>query len=179
MFLDRDGVLNSVVMRGGVVSSPWSRDEFSIVPEAAAFCEALRGQGWLLVVVTNQPDVARGNLPEDELDAMHAALRRLLHPDAIEVCTSGDDGDRRRKPNPGMLLDAAERLGIDLAHSWILGDSRKDMAAGRAAGVRTLLLATSYNSAAHDAADAVVPSLADALAIITKSRGGASDETIL
>ncbi len=166
VFLDRDGVINTVVMRGGVVSSPWTRGEFSIFPEAVDLCASLRRNGWLLVVVTNQPDLSRGNLAAEELEAMHAELQRRIHPDAIEFCASGDDSDRRRKPHPGMLLDAAERLGIDLAASWIIGDSRKDIAAGRAAGVHTILLATPYNSAVREEADAVAASHADARAII-------------
>ncbi|MFZ1728610.1 MAG: HAD-IIIA family hydrolase [Bacteroidota bacterium] len=166
VFLDRDGVLNRIVMRGGVVSSPWSIGEFFILPEAVAFCDTLRNANWLLVVVTNQPDIERGNLSADELASMHAELQRVVCPAAIEVCMSGDDSDNRRKPNPGMLLDSAAALGIDLASSWILGDSRKDIGAGHAAGVRTLLLATDYNKAAQGAADFDAASHEEALAII-------------
>jgi D-glycero-D-manno-heptose 1,7-bisphosphate phosphatase len=171
VFLDRDGVLNPVVMRDGVVSSPWSRSEFSIPPEAVRLCDALRNEGWLIIVVTNQPDVARANLPAEELEAMHAEIQRVLYPDAIEVCTSGDDSDRRRKPNPGMLIDAARTLGIDLGASWMLGDSRKDIDAGRAAGVRTMLLATPYNSAVRDIAEFDASSLVEAAAVIINSEG--------
>ena len=80
---------------------------------------------------------------------MHQLLSTALKPDAIEMCTSSDDDDPRRKPNPGMLHDAAHRLDIDLARSLIVGDSIKDIRAGRAAGVTAVLLQTSYNRAAH------------------------------
>ena len=153
LFLDRDGILNSVVKRGDTISSPWNFEEFAVLPGAAALVSAARAAGYVVVVVTNQPDVARGNLAEDEMRAMHASLQRVLEPDAIEACTSGDDNDPRRKPNPGMLLDAARRLDLDLASSIIIGDSAKDIAAGRAAGVRTVLLETAYNTAAHGTAD--------------------------
>ena len=166
VFLDRDGVLNRVVMRGDVIGSPRTADEFVLIPEAAALCAALKADGWLLVVVTNQPDVSRGLLDPAELDDMHARLRAALPVDAIEVCGSGDDADPRRKPNPGMLRDAAARMDFRLDASWILGDSIKDMRAGRAAGVRTLLLATEYNHAARDVADHVADSHARAADII-------------
>ncbi len=163
VFLDRDGILNEVVIRDGTVSSPRSFAEFRLHPLSADLCRAIRASGRLVVVVTNQPDIDRGLLPREDLEAMHEQLQHLLAPDAIEVCTSGDDGDPRRKPNPGMLLDAAARLHIDLASSLIFGDSRKDIAAGRAAGVRTMLLETEYNAAVHGSADIRVTSIAEAI----------------
>lgn len=166
VFLDRDGVLNRVVRRGDVIGSPRTVEEFILIPEAAALCAALHADGWLLAVVTNQPDVSRGLLDPAVLDAMHARLRAALPLDAIDVCPSGDDADPRRKPNPGMLRDAAARIHIDLGASWILGDSVKDMRAGRAAGVRTLLLATEYNHGARAFADQVADSHARAVEII-------------
>lgn len=166
VFLDRDGVLNRVVMREGVVASPRTLEEFVFLPEAAAFCARLKERGFLLVVATNQPDVGRGLMDESELEVMHAVLRAALPVDAVESCTSGDDSDPRRKPNPGMLLDAAARLNIDLAASCFVGDGAKDMRAGRAAGVRTLLLRTEYNGSAEEWADAVAASLDEAAAII-------------
>ncbi len=166
IFLDRDGILAPVVIRDGVVGSARSLSEFVITPEAVEMCEKIRDAGFLLVVVTNQPDIDRGMLRMEDLEEMHAQLQHLLHPDEIQVCGSGDDDDPRRKPNPGMLLDAAARLDIDLASSWIIGDSIKDVGAGRAAGVRTMLLRTAYNQSAHGIADVDVSDLEEAAGII-------------
>ena len=152
-FLDRDGILNRIVMRENVVASPRSMDEFVLLPEAGELVRSLRAAGYLVVVVTNQPDVTRGHLSEQELGRMHARLQDALAPDRIDACTASDNTDRRRKPNPGMLEDAARDLRIDLSRSLMIGDSAKDVGAGRAAGVTTVLLQTGYNISAHGSAD--------------------------
>jgi len=170
IFLDRDGILAPVIIRDGVVGSARSQAEFVITPEAVVMCEKLRDAGFLLVVVTNQPDIDRGMLRMEDLEEMHVELGRVLRPDAIQVCGSSDDADPRRKPNPGMLFDAAARLDIDLASSWIIGDSIKDIGAGRAAGVRTILLKTAYNQSAHGIADVDVSDLEEAVAAVVRDR---------
>ncbi|MFZ4599627.1 MAG: D-glycero-alpha-D-manno-heptose-1,7-bisphosphate 7-phosphatase [Terrimicrobiaceae bacterium] len=153
IFFDRDGILNRVVMRGSVVGSPRTMDEFQLLPEAGLLVHAAHESGFLAIVVTNQPDLARGLLSRETVDLMHAALRAAAPVDGIEVAEGGDDSDPRRKPNPGMLLDAAAKYGISLPDSWIVGDSPKDVEAGERAGVRTVLLETSYNSLIHGKAD--------------------------
>ncbi len=170
VFFDRDGILNRIVMRGSTVSSPWTLDEFRLFPDARDLISVAHRSGFLAVVVTNQPDVSRRNLDACVLEAMHQTLSAALKPDAIEVCTSSDDKDPRRKPNPGMLRDAARRLDIDLARSLIVGDGIKDIRAGRAAGVTTVLLQTSYNQAAHGEARYEFTSLQDIMELI-RSRG--------
>jgi len=161
IFFDRDGILNEIVMRGGVVESPRTAGEFQIKPDAIELFQAAREAGFLCIVVTNQPDIERGLLAQAELDAMHRVLVEELSPDGIEVCPAGSSDDRRKKPNPGMLIDAAERWGIDLRQSWIVGDSDKDIGAGRRAGVRTILLVADYNREAQATADFCFPSLAE------------------
>ena len=122
---------------------------------------AAREAGFSCIVVTNQPDVERGLLPQVDLNAMHRVLVQELAPDGIEVCPASSTEDRRKKPNPGMILDAAEKHGIDLRQSWIVGDSTKDIEAGKRAGLGTILLATGYNREIHDAADFSFSSLAE------------------
>lgn len=153
VFFDRDGVLNEVVMRGEVVGSPRNIGEFRIKEGARELFQSAREAEFLCIVVTNQPDIERGLLAQSELDAMHRILANQISPDGIEVCAAGSADDRRKKPNPGMLLDAAVRWGIDLQRSWIVGDSDKDISAGRGAGVRTILLATDYNRPVWKTAD--------------------------
>lgn len=147
VFLDRDGVLNPVVMRSGSPASPRSRDEFSLVPGAGKQVARLKAAGYVVIVVTNQPDVARGLLPQDELEAMHRVLAQEAGPDEIRFCPHDDHHQCAcRKPKPGMLTQAATEHGLDLAASWMVGDGYKDMEAARAAGVRAVLIKADYNA---------------------------------
>lgn len=166
IFFDRDGILNEIVPRGEVVGSPRATGEFRIKEGACELLQAAREAGFLCIVVTNQPDIGRGLLAQAELDAMHRVLENELAPDGIEVCPAGSAADRRKKPNPGMLLDAAERWGFDLRQSWIVGDSDKDIGAGRSAGVGTILLATEYNRPVWKTADVDFSSLSEIAAFI-------------
>src|SRR5437868_6614442 len=89
----------------------------------------------------------------DELQEMHRRLQDNFEVDAIEVCTSADNSDRRRKPNPGMLIDASQKFDVDLPSSFFVGDNEKDILAGKQAGVQTILLQTDYNLSIHGSAD--------------------------
>ena len=153
LFLDRDGILNKVVMRNGWISSPWSVAEFEIVHEAKELVNTAKARDYLVAVVTNQPDVGRGNMSLDELEAMHRVLRESFSLDDIEVCTTGDDAAFRRKPNPGMIFELARKFDIVLLDSFLLGDNEKDITAGKRAGVKTVLLQNSSNRNIHGIAD--------------------------
>ncbi|MEO7145005.1 MAG: HAD-IIIA family hydrolase, partial [Bryobacteraceae bacterium] len=108
VFLDRDGVLNRAVLRDGKPYPPASVDELEILPDAAEALGRLKQAGFLLLVVTNQPDVARGAQTRAAVEAMHAALARALPIDGFFVCYHDDaDGCDCRKPRPGLLLQAA------------------------------------------------------------------------
>lgn len=139
VFLDRDGVLNRAVDRDGVSSPPTSLDDFELMPGVRDAVDQLKGAGYVLVVVTNQPDIARGTQDVAVVDAMNAVIQRELDVDAILVCPHDDVDDCEcRKPKPGMLLEATERFDIDLESSFMVGDRWRDVAAGRAAGCRTV-----------------------------------------
>lgn len=153
VYLDRDGILNHVVMRGAVVSSPWSLGEFELLDGARELVQGAKRLGFFCVVVTNQPDVARGNLQQECLELMHDLLLQELEVDAVQACLTADNADLRRKPNPGMILESAREFGLDLSRSVIVGDSGKDLAAGRRAGVKTILLETDYNRSVHGQGD--------------------------
>jgi len=113
-------------------------------PEAVA---RLKKAGFQIIVVTNQPDVSTGKLPLETLDQMHAHLAQVLDLDGIEVSTATRaNPDRRRKPEPGMLIDAAEERGIDLAASFMVGDRASDVEAGRRAGCRTVFVDLGYTA---------------------------------
>lgn len=165
VFLDRDGVLNAIVPRDGRPGSPRRFDELVVVEGAGRAVERLRAAGWLAFIVTNQPDIARGLMPQAELDAIMAAIRDEIEVDDAVVCPHDDaDGCACRKPRPGMLLSLAERWGVDPARSYMIGDTERDMGAARAAGCRGILLRRGYNADAR--ADARVETLDEAVTLI-------------
>lgn len=169
VFFDRDGVLVREIVRGGRPYAPTTLDEFHILPEAGRCLGELRARGFLLIVVTNQPDLAKGLISTTVLDAMHARLAAELPIDDIVVCRclEADKGCDCYKPRPGMLLQAADRWNIDLADSYLVGDRWRDIGAGRAAGCRTIFLERGYSADARpDRPNHVVGSLAEACALI-------------
>ena len=163
VFLDRDGVLVAPVVRDGRAYSVSSVAELVVLDGAVEACERLRAAGFVLVVVTNQPEVARGTLAAAELEAMHRRLDAEVPVDAILCCMHDDrDGCSCRKPAPGMLVDAAARFGLDLARSYMVGDRWRDVAAGRSAGCTTVFVDASYDEPRPDDPDVVVADLAEA-----------------
>jgi D-glycero-D-manno-heptose 1,7-bisphosphate phosphatase len=141
VFLDRDGVLNGLVMRNGQPTAPFSLDEVLILPGVPEALAALRAAGFQLIVVTNQPDVVRGNAEKAHVEAIHAFMRARLPLDEIRVCYHDDgDGCACRKPKPGMMYAAAVEREIELARSFLVGDRWRDIGAGKAAGCTTILV---------------------------------------
>ena len=152
IFFDRDGVINDVVIRDSLVSSPRRLDEFRIRNEFVEFHASLcRGDAMHrpainTFVVSNQPDVARGLLSEEDLAAMSDALTQQFQFKEILCCTHDDShACSCRKPLPGMIIYLLDKYGISAADSLLIGDSHKDILAGKAANVTTVLLRTSYN----------------------------------
>ena len=146
VFLDRDGVINASVVRDGKPYPPDSVDEMEILPGVDEALTALRAAGFELIVVTNQPDVARGKQTRAAVDAIHAKLSAELPLDAIYACFH-DDAEvcDCRKPKPGMLVNAARDRGIDLASSFMVGDRWRDTDAGLAAGARAIFIDRGYS----------------------------------
>jgi D-glycero-D-manno-heptose 1,7-bisphosphate phosphatase len=169
VFMDRDGTLNVQSVRGGKPYAPTRFEEFRLFDGVPAACRALKEAGFLLVVATNQPDVGRGDVDRSVIEAMHARLRELVPEiDRIEVSYDPGRGEYapRRKPEPGMLLDAAKALGIDLPRSWMVGDRWKDVDCGKRAGVRTVFIDYGYEDEHDSAADHTVKSFAEAVEVI-------------
>ncbi|MGW4365724.1 D-glycero-alpha-D-manno-heptose-1,7-bisphosphate 7-phosphatase [Nocardia takedensis] len=145
VFLDRDGVLNRALVRDGRPGSPATVEEMEILPGVRQACLRLRAAGFALVVITNQPDIARGRLAWSQLRLMHEHLGAVAEFDAILVCPH-DDADHCgcRKPAPGMVREAERTLGIDVAASVVVGDRWSDIALGGALGCRTVLIGDGY-----------------------------------
>lgn len=176
VFLDRDGTLNIQIIRDGKPYPPASAAEFTLFDDVHAGCRALHDAGFTLVVATNQPDVGRGLQSKETVEAMHAKLRALIPElSRIEVCyasgLSAAPSDSRRKPEPGMLLDAARDLNLDLAKSWMIGDRWRDIDCGKRAGVQTIFIDFGYAEKLNHAPDFTVNTFAEAAGIILARAG--------
>ena len=167
VFLDRDGVINANLERNGKPVAPTRLAEFRILPGVEDAARRLKAAGFLLVVVTNQPDVVNGLTTRATVEAMHAEVRRRLPVDDIAVCYHVDeDNCACRKPKPGMILKAAQEHGIDLAKSYLVGDRWRDVEAGRTAGCRTIFIDYGYPQDQRATPDKVMKSLAAAAEFI-------------
>lgn len=156
VFLDRDGTLVELIP---YLHKP---EEVRLIPGVAASLRSLGEAGWVRIIVTNQSGIARGSFSADDVDAVNARMRELLlaegadiegiefcphHPDYTGICGC-------RKPAPGMLQRAAERLNLDPASSWMIGDRIDDALAGLAFGAQTILVRTGYGAEEERVADA-------------------------
>jgi len=174
VFLDRDGVLNVQIVRDGKPYAPERFEDFRLFEGVPKSCSALKAAGFVLVVVTNQPEVGRGTISEAVMDAMHGRLRELVPAiDRIEACYDPGRGEQslRRKPEPGMLLDAAKALGIELSKSWMVGDRWRDVECGKRAGVRTVFIDYGYSEELKSAPDHMVKSFEEAVSLILGMAG--------
>ena len=145
IFLDRDGVINDVIIRGKVVSSPRLLSEFKLRDDFIQFYEKLKDEK-SFYVVTNQPDIKRQLLAFDNLESMHKELETFTSIKEIVICAHDDDDFCNcRKPKPGLLLKAASDLNIDLNNSWMIGDSKTDIDAAKTAGCNSILLKKNEN----------------------------------
>lgn len=169
VFLDRDGVINKAVVRAGKPYPPASVKELEILPGVAKALEDLRAAGFALVVVTNQPDVARGRQSRAAVEAMHDHLLSTLALDEVRVCYHDDnDNCDCRKPRSGMLT---ARPRYDLARSVMIGDRWRDIEAGRRAHVGAAILVDyQYDEPVAVDPDVRVGSLADAVQWILSKR---------
>lgn len=167
VFLDRDGVINRSVIRDGRPYPPASVEDLELVPGARDALTRLRVARFHLIVVTNQPDIARGKVSRDIVEAIHARLAALLTLDDIRMCPH-DDGDNCacRKPKPGMLVEAGREAGIDFGASFMVGDRWRDVEAGRRAGCRTIFVDCGYDEQPPADADFTVRSLVEAVDVI-------------
>jgi D-glycero-D-manno-heptose 1,7-bisphosphate phosphatase len=150
VFLDRDGVLNRAIIRNGRPYPPPSPDVFEILPGTVQAVHRLHNAGFLLIVATNQPDVARGTQRREVVEAMNAQLAAAMPLDEFRVCYDDGDDCHCRKPKPGLLLDAAKAHAIDLSASFMVGDRWRDVEAGRRAGCRTVFIDRGYHERRPD-----------------------------
>ena len=173
VFLDRDGVISRSLVRDGLPFAPTTLNGFEILPEAAEACRRLKQAGFLLIVVTNQPEVGRGTLKKETVEAMHAKMCRELPIDRVGVCYHPGHGMSQcdcRKPKTGLLLSAAQEMNIDLAQSWMVGDRWRDIDCGFAAGCQTVFIERGYAEALQQVPDFRAKDLAEAADIILATK---------
>ena len=144
VFVDRDGVLNRPVIRDGRPYPPSTLEALEILPGVTQAVHRLLDAGFLVIGASNQPDVARGTQRREVVEAMNARLLDQMPITAILVCYADGDSCFQRKPNPGLLFEAAETYGVDLLHSFMVGDRWRDVEAGRRAGCRTIFIDLGY-----------------------------------
>jgi D-glycero-D-manno-heptose 1,7-bisphosphate phosphatase len=164
-------VINRAFVRDGRPYPPSSVAELELLPGVLEALERLKAAHYRLIVVTNQPDVARGTTPRLIVDQINARLMAALPLDAIRTCYHDSSaGCECRKPRPGLLLDAANEFNIDLGASWMVGDRWRDVEAGSAAGCRTIFLDYRYSETQPVNADFRVGTLLEAAAIILREQ---------
>ena len=167
VFLDRDGVINRALVRNGRPYPPATLSEVEILPGVRQAMLALHKKDWLLVVVSNQPDVARGTTSPAQVDAINARLQQELPIDEFRTCFhDSSDGCSCRKPLPGALMDAARVHNIDLGASYMVGDRWRDTEAGASAGCKTFFIDYGYDEKQPESVDFRVRSLSEATDII-------------
>src|SRR6266516_7196319 len=168
VFLDRDGVLNRPIVRNGRPHPPSSVEDFELYDDVVDGCARLKTASFLLVLITNQPDVGRGTQSREAVEAMHLKLQSALPSlDRIEICYHA--GERYgqpcdcRKPRPGLILRAAAELNIDPRRSYVIGDRWRDIDCARAAGCRAIFIERRYEESLHEAPDFTVANFSDAV----------------
>lgn len=146
IFFDRDGVINELVPRDGYYYSPRYKNDFKLIPNIIDLINLIREKSYKIVVVSNQPDIARGLMSVLELEKITNVLFNKLKIDDVFYCIHDDlDNCECRKPKPGLILEAKEKWNINLKKSLMIGDTQKDLEAASSAGVKFLLINTDYN----------------------------------
>ena len=178
VFLDRDGVLNRATVCNGMPHPPKNAAEMELLPGVLEACQALRDAGFLLIAVTNQPDVARGTQALEAVEEIHRAIQAQVELDGFYVCYHTDgDGCDCRKPLPGMLLQAARDFDVNLAASYMIGDRWRDVEAGTRAGCKTVLIDYGYAEKVQSAPNHRAGSLREAAEWVLHDAGPGRKET--
>mgnify|MGYP001448978451 CR=1 FL=1 len=145
VFLDRDGIINRAIVRDGKPYPPAQLDDFEILPGSITSLSRLAEFGYVLIGVTNQPDVARGIQSREMVESFDALIRSRLPVREIFVCYHDNvDNCDCRKPKPGLILQAINKYNLDVSNSWMVGDRWKDIAAGQAVGLKTIFVDYHY-----------------------------------
>lgn len=167
VFLDRDGVINRAIVRDGKPYPPQTLSEVEILPGVKQALDLLHQAGFMLIVITNQPDVARGTISQKTVEEINLHLTQALPIDEFRTCYHDSiDQCECRKPKPGALLSAANQYNIDLTKSYMIGDRWRDTEAGEHAGCKVIFIDYGYLEKQPNFIDYRVNSLLEAANII-------------
>ena len=167
IFLDRDGVINQVNLVDGKPYPPKDLSELIVLPKVSEALQLLKDVGYLLIVITNQPDVVRGKTKIETVEAINQFLKGSLPIDDIFTCYHDDIEDCNcRKPRPGNILQAADQYNINISGSFMIGDRWRDIEAGESAGCKTFFIDYSYQEKQPESYNYKVKSLYEAAKII-------------
>ena len=168
IFLDSDGVLNAAIIKDGKPAAPTTLDELQIPIEVKPSLDKLKADNYLLICVTNKPDIERGLMTQATVDAIYNKMRAELPLDDVFICYV--ENSDCYKPKPGLLLSAAKKYNINLAQSFMIGDRWRDIGAGQNAGCKTIWIDRGYTNdpAPEPSADYTAYSLAEATEWILK-----------
>lgn len=163
-FLDRDGVINHAPVRNGLPYTPESVSALKVLPGVVEAINMIRNADYMVIVVTNQPDVGARKKPRQSVEEIHDRLLETMAVNEIRVCYHTDlDRCRCRKPQPGMILDASREHNIDLSRSFLVGDRWRDVDAGKAAGCKTYFIDLGYKESLRAKPDHTVQNLPAAI----------------
>ena len=168
VFLDRDGVINRALIRSGMPTPPHGIEEIEILSGVKESLSLLNEHDFEIVVITNQPDARRGLVTQDSIMQINEFLGASLGLKHFYICFHDDsDNCKCRKPEPGLIIEAAKDLGIDLSQSAVVGDRWRDVSAGQAAGCKTFFIDYSYPEKKPEKPYTVVSSLLEVVLILT------------
>jgi D-glycero-D-manno-heptose 1,7-bisphosphate phosphatase len=170
IFLDRDGVINNIIVNKGLPSSPSKFEEFKILPGVRESISKLKKLNFYCILVTNQPDVSRGKIKKEIVDKMNEYIKKELDLNDVFVCFHDDeDNCKCRKPKPGLILDATKKWNINLKKSYMIGDRWKDIDAGTKSGCKTIFIDNKYNESIKSKPNFVSKDLLNAVKIIEQN----------
>jgi D-glycero-D-manno-heptose 1,7-bisphosphate phosphatase len=168
VFLDRDGVLNRVKLLNGLPKPPTTIHEIIILEGVCQAVDIILNKGFVPVIITNQPDVARGKISQSEVDSINSQIQTMTNIDFVYTCFH-DDADLCycRKPSPGLIYQAANELNLDIKGSFLVGDRWRDIQAGQVAGCQNFFIDNLYPELRPNQPYTRVSSLLEAANLIT------------
>jgi len=169
IFLDRDGVLNIPMIKKGKSFAPRKLSEFKLYPYVSELCNKLKHY-YLLIVVTNQPDLKKKKLKINQLNLMHNKLKKKINYDELNYCSSLSIKSKFKKPNAGMLLRSINKFNIDTRKSFLIGDRWSDIEAGKKVKCKTIFIDRKYKEKKPKNPDFTVKSFKKAVEVILNDK---------
>ncbi len=166
VLFDRDGVINLAFHSNNISYPPKTIDQVKIHAGIVDSIKKIKRAGFKTFIITNQPDVDRGNTTKENVDAINNYILSMIDIDKLYTCYSSDNNHPDRKPNPGMILKAKKEFDLDLSQSFVIGDRETDILAGKACNCKTILMISNNKAIDRELADYNVENINQAANII-------------